>query len=492
MSDLVFLPAHKLAKMIREGKLSSRELLEAHLNQIDRHNSQLNAVCTLDIRAARLRAQQADEALANGENWGPLHGVPITVKDIFETAGLKTTAGYIPLKDYVPQQDATVVSRLRAAGAVIMGKSNLAELAADYQSTNSLFPRVNNPWNISYTAGGSSGGSAAAVAAGFSPLEIGNDIAGSIRQPAHFCGIYGLKTTERRVSTAGHIPETPGMPHCLRQMLTVGCFARNIEDLRLGFSIIAGADIRRSEIPPVPLDRPSGKELGEIKIAWIDEWPGIPVANEILRAMQTVVQTLTEAGGQTDRWMPSDFNLSEMWSLYARIAAYINNYAQPRDRYNIRRSLTLLYRVATQGDRNLRQLSNFARFWPEFLRPSLKGYFEALTERDSYIAKLDAALEPWDVWLMPVAATAAFTHRPAWTAVEVNGKKYPHMVANGAYTIPFNLSGHPAMVIPVGQTSQGLPIGVQLVGKRWREVELLAIAQVLDQYIGECWQPPGY
>ena len=126
------------------------------------------------------------------------------------------------------------------------------------------------------------------------------------------------------------------------------------------------------------------------------------------------------------------------------------------------------------------------------LWPSLKGYFETLTERDNYIARLDTALEPWDVWLMPVAATAAFTHRPAWSAVEVNGKQYPHSIANGAYTIPFSLSGHPAVVIPVGQTSQGLPIGVQLVGKRWREMELLNIAKLLDPYIGECWQPPGF
>ncbi|MEM9486610.1 MAG: amidase [Cyanobacteria bacterium P01_F01_bin.116] len=492
MSDLVFLAAHKLAKMLRDGKLSSQDLLQLHLDQIERHNVRLSAICTLDVEAARVRSQQADEALARGEVWGPLHGVPITVKDIFETAGLRTTAGYIPLKDYVPQQDATVVARLRAAGGIIMGKSNLAELAGDYQSTNPLFPRVNNPWNVAYTAGGSSGGSAVAVATGMSSLEIGNDIAGSVRQPAHFCGVYGLKPTEGRLSTAGHIPETPSMPHCLRQMLTVGCFARSIEDLRLGFSVIAGADDRRPEIPPVPLDVPPEKNIGDLKVAWLDEWPGIPVDCEILTAIQTVIQTVTEAGAQTDRWLPDDFDLSEIWALYGRMAAYVNIYAQPKDWHNVRRSVPLLYRTATQGDRKLRQLGNFARFLPELLRPTLKGYFEALTERDDYITRLDAALEPWDVWLMPVAATAAFTHRPAWSAVEVNGRKYPHAVANGAYTIPFSLSGHPAIVIPVGQTSQGLPIGIQLVGKRWREMELLAIAQILDQYIGECWQPPGF
>ncbi len=164
-----------------DRKVSAVEVLEAHLAQINKHNSMLNAICTLDEDNARARAKQADEALTKGENWGALHGVPVTIKDIFETAGVRTTAGYIPLKDYIPQQDATVVARLRAAGAVIVGKTNLAELAGDYQSTNSLFPRVTNPWHLDYTPGGSSGGSAAAVAAGLSPLDLGNDIAGSVR-----------------------------------------------------------------------------------------------------------------------------------------------------------------------------------------------------------------------------------------------------------------------------------------------------------------------
>ncbi len=171
MNNLVWLSAHQLARMICERTVSSVEVLDAHLTQIAKHNSKLNAICTLDADNARARAKLADEANSRGENWGILHGVPITIKDIFETAGLRTTAGYIPLKDYVPQQDATVVARLRAAGAVILGKTNMAELAGDYQSTNSLFPRVNNPWNPDCTAGGSSGGSAAAVAAGFSPLD---------------------------------------------------------------------------------------------------------------------------------------------------------------------------------------------------------------------------------------------------------------------------------------------------------------------------------
>lgn len=174
------------------------------------------------------------------------------------------------------------------------------------------------------------------------------------------------------------------------------------------------------------------------------------------------------------------------------MAAYINNYAQPKDIYNIRRSLTLIWRTATQGDKQLRAIGDFSRFLPEILRPSLRGYFQTLTKRDRFIAQMDAALEPWDVWLTPVAATPAFTHRPAWSAIEIEGKSYPHSIANGAYTILFNLNGHPAVVIPVGQTHNGLPIGLQIIGKRWREMELLAIASQIDKVVGSWQQPPGY
>jgi amidase len=492
MTGLTFASAHQLARMIRDREVSAIEVLDAYLTQIAKHNSKLNAICTLDEDNARTRAKLADEALAKGENWGALHGVPITIKDIFETAGLRTTAGYIPLKDYVPQQDATAVARLRSAGGIIMGKTNMAELAGDYQSTNSLFPRVNNPWHLDYTSGGSSGGSAAAIAAGLSPLDLGNDFGGSVRQPAHFCGVYGLKPTDRRISTAGMIPEVPGMPLCIRQMMTVGCFARSIEDIRLCFSLIAGADPRRPDVPPVPLDRPSDRPLQHLKIAWIDEWADVPVASEIRATMQSIAQKLSKTGVRVDRWLPQNFDLSQIFNLYGRIAAYLNIYAQPVDRYNLRRSLELLFRTATQGDKELRKLGNFTSFLPELLNPSLKGYFEALTERDRFTAYIDEALEPWDVWLCPVAATAAFTHCPAWSAVDVDGKSYPHAVANGTYTIPFNLSGHPAVVIPIGQTQNGLPIGMQIVGKRWYEMELLLIASAIDKVVGGWQHPPGY
>ena len=489
MADITFLSASELTSRIRDRTLSSTEVVTAYLDKIEKHNPALNAVCTLDSESALSRAKEADEASEQGEHWGALHGVPITLKDMFETVDFKTTAGYIPLKDYLPKQDATVVSRLRSAGAIVLGKSNLAELAGDYQSSNSLFPSVNNPWNVEYTSGGSSGGSAAAVSAGLSALDFGNDFAGSIRQPAHFCGIYGLKPTDRRISLAGAIPEVPGMPTCLRQMMTVGCLARSLEDIQLSFSVVAGADPRRPDVPPVPLDTPSGKPLSALNIAWIDEWPQVSVAQAIRERIQDIVQQLSIRGARLEKWSPEGFNISAVLNLYARIAAYVSTYSQPRNSHTVKLGLTQIFRTATQGDKSLRQLGDFSQVIPELLRPSLKGYFEALTERDRFTTQIDKALEPWDVWITPVAATAAFTHRPSWTAIDVDGVDYPYAVANGAYAMPFNLSGHPAVVIPAGLTAEGLPIGLQIVGKRWQEMELIAIAKQIDNVI-EGFHPP--
>jgi len=491
MTDLTFVPAHQLARMIRDRRVSAVEVLDAYLAQIAKHNSKLNAICTLDEATARNKALQADNALAKGEIWGSLHGVPITIKDFFETQDLRTIAGYSPLRDYVPKQDATVVRRLRSAGAVLIGKTNPSDVNGTYQGINDIFPRVNNPWNLDYTPGGSSSGSAVAIAAGLSTLDIGSDIAGSLRQPAHCCGIYTLKPTDRRVSLAGHILEVPGSPKCIRQMLVPGPLARSIEDLRLCFTLMVGTDPRQPEIPPVPLDDPEGKPLKELRIAWSDDFR-VTVAVDIQTAFRHVISKLADNVAVLENWSPPNFDWTAAQKLYYQIAAYNFRYAQPITLNAARKSLTLIWREATQGESSLRQLGNPAQVLKEMFAPTLQGYFSALTERDHLTARIDQALESWDVWLIPVAATPAFTHRPAWSAIDIDGVSYPHAVANGAYTMPFNLSGNPVVVIPIGQTQAGLPIGMQIVGKRWREMELLEIAQKLDRVVGGFQHPPGY
>ncbi|MEM9009386.1 MAG: amidase [Cyanobacteria bacterium P01_F01_bin.86] len=492
MNNLVFTPAYQLAHMIRDRKVSAVEVLEAYLTQIDQHNSNVNAICTLDEENARSKAKRADEALLKGEKWGALHGVPITVKDLFETSGLLTTAGSKSLQDYIPQHDATAVSRLRAAGAILLGKTNVGDLAGGYQGLNDIFPRVNNPWNLDFTTGGTSSGSAAAISAALSPLDLCSDFGGSIRQPAYFCGIYGFKPTDRRVPTTGHIPEVPNAPRCMRQMLTVGGLARSIEDLRLCLQIIAGADSRQPDIPPVPLDQPSHKPLQTRRIAWSDEWSSYPVAGAIKSAMQSIAAQLTDNGVAVEPWCP-DFDFLAAWRCYYKLASYNLIYAQSLTLDENLKNLAFLVRDSTQGDRDFRELGSIAGAGaPVYANTTLKGYFETLTERDQFTAQMDEALAPWDAWLCPVAMTPAFTHCKRGAAITIDGRSVPYSMASGAYVVTFNLTGHPVVVIPIGFTHNGLPIGMQIVGKRWQEMELMELAQELDQVIGAFQHPTGY
>ncbi|MEL6606262.1 MAG: amidase, partial [Cyanobacteria bacterium J06614_10] len=446
---------------------------------------------TLDADSARMRAKQADDTLAKGEIWGALHGVPITIKDFYETKGLRTTAGYKPLQDYVPTQNATVVSRLLAAGAILLGKTNTSDVNGTYQSDNDLFPRVNNPWKLSHTPGGSSGGSAAAIAAGFSALDVGSDVAGSIRQPVHCCGVYGLKPTDGRVSLAGHILEAPESPTCIRKLLVPGPIARSVEDLKLCFSVIAGSDSHRPDIPPVPLDTPSNKSFDELRLAWSDDFI-IPVAADIQSTIRSAVDQIAEKGAVVENWSPKNIDWADVQKLYYCLTACYYRYAQPIDLDRVQKSLTFIWKEATEGASSLRRAGVPSQVLRKVLSPNLKDYFQALTDRDQFIAQLDKALDPWDAWLIPVAATPAFTHRSAWSAIEIDGVVYPHAIANGAYLMPFNLSGHPSVVIPIGQTKDGLPIGLQIIGKRWQDIELLSIAQTVDEAIGGFQHPPDY
>jgi amidase len=491
MSALVFLPAHQLAKAIRDRTVSSLEILEAYLNQISQHNPQLNAIATLDEERATEQAKAADAALARGEIWGALHGVPITIKDTLETAGLRTTSSHQPLADYFPRQDATAVIRLRNAGAVILGKTNPAKLAGDYQSNSPVFGRANNPWDLNRTPGGSTGGGGAAVAAGLSPLELGSDIGGSIRVPAHFCGVFGLKPTDRLVPTNGHIPELPGMSKSIRHMLTVGPLARSVEDLRLCLSLISGADDRQPEIPPVPLENPTERSLKDYRFVWTDQFGDVPVTAETRSTLHKLVEVLTNLGCCIEQHNPPNFDFNAAWETYGTVSAFEVGAAQPLSFDAIRLLLTYEFYERTQTQ-NKRRSPITRGFW-RTATFSLQSYMTALTERDRLIALMDRFLNDWDVWLCPVATVPAFTHHPLGKPIEVDGVRLSYVMACGAYTTIFNLTGHPVVVLPVGQSKEGLlPIGVQVVGRRWKDMALLSVAEKLTEVSEPLAHPLGY
>jgi amidase len=477
-----FSSALELAAAIRERRCTAAELVELYLSRIERHNPALNAVCTLDAEGARRRAQQADAALARGERWGALHGVPMTIKDALETEGVRTTGGHPPLRDHIPARDATAVARLRAAGAILLGKTNVPPLSADYRADNPIFGRTNNPWHLERTPGGSTGGGAAAVAAGLSAFDVGSDLAGSVRTPAHFCGLFALKATERRIPNAGHIPEPPGQPRAVRHMNVLGPLARSLQDLGSLTRILCGPDPREPDVPPVPWLPAPEKPLHDYRFAWSTDFGGIPVTRETKQAIGKLAAELARCGCAVEERNPDGFDFEAAWETWGEIA--------------------IAERAATGHERSAERVAALnatlgeqwavARGSARGVRAGIAEYMVALNRRDALIAALERFFERWDVFLCPVSVGPAIAHVPFGTPIEVDGRPVPYFIAGTAYTCPFNLTGHPALVLPLTRSKEGLPIGVQLLGRRWGEPALLAAAQALAPIGGAFVAPPKF
>jgi amidase len=455
--DLVFASTLQLAAAIRSGSVSAAEVLEAHLAQIEAYNPALNAVVTLDAEQARAQARAADAALANGEDCGPLHGVPFTLKDAHATAGMRTTSGFPPLASHVPQEDSTVTARLKAAGGVLIGKTNLPTLLADFQSNNPIFGSTNNPWKIERTSGGSSGGAAAALAAGMTPFEIGTDLSGSIRIPAHFCGVFGLKPTEQRVSLAGLIPGLPP-PRSVRIMSCIGPMARTAEDLALLYRIIAGPDGRDTDVQPVPIEEPPDVALANLRIAFAPTLPGLPVAADIRHAIEQLARQLYRAGAIVEQAVLPALDFTQDLRSAGELIGMLVGAFQPE--------------------------ANTAP-------TTLAQYLEALHRRDQSMLAWEQFFQEWDALLCPAAMVTAFPHCEPGTPLRLDGQDVDYWMVSGHCTI-FNYTGHPAAVLPYAQDADGLPIGVQVVGRRWGEAHLLAIASALSSIAGAFRRPPGY
>src|SRR5215469_706166 len=458
MIDIVFSSTTELATAIRAGHVAATEVLEAHLAQIATHNPALNAIITMDAERAHARAREADEALARGQVWGPLHGVPFTLKDAHATAGMRTTTGFPPLADYVPQEDGTVTARLKAAGGILIGKTNVHEMLADpAQTNNPIFGRTNNPWDIERTPGGSSGGAAAALASGMTPFEIGTDLSGSIRIPAHFCGLFGLKPTEQRVPLTGLIPGLPA-PRSVRIMSCIGPMARTGEDLALLYEIIAGPDGRDTEVELVPVDQVPDLALKHLRIAVAPTFPGFPVAAEIRYAVEELAKQLNPlCAAVEEATLPAVDFKQELMSAGALIGMMIGAF-KPEEQEQ---------------------------------PTTLAKYLEALHTRDQSILAWEQFFDKWDVLLCPPSMVTAFPHCEPGSPLRVDGQEVTYWMVS-AYSTLFDYTGHPAVVLPYKRDRDGLPIGVQLAGKRWNESRLLAMAKALSEVTGAFQRPPGY
>ncbi len=456
--DVAFSSTVDLAAAIKRGAVSATDALEAQLAQIDKHNPALNAVVMLDADGARKRATEADRAIKRGEYRGPLHGVPFTLKDTHSTAGMRTTVGFPPFAKYLPAEDSVVAARLKAAGAILLGKTNTAMLLADFQTSNPLFGRTNNPWNVERTPGGSSGGAAAALAAGMTPFEIGTDMQSSIRLPAHFCGVFGLKPTENRVSLEGGFPNPGNAPRTIHIMSCIGPMARTAEDLALLYKIIAGPDASDTDLQPVPVEEVPALEVKGLRIAYALTFPGFPVAAAIRAAVEGLARKLSDAGAVVENASLPDLDFHADLQAGGALVGMMLGAAQPEK---------------------------------DEPPPSLADYFAALQKRDRSIIAWEKFLSQWDALLCPVSMTTAFSHCEAGTPLRVDGRDEDYWMVAGHGAL-FNYSGHPAIAMPCGLDGDGLPIGVQLVGKRWSESRLLAVAQALSPLGGGFRRPPGY
>jgi Asp-tRNA(Asn)/Glu-tRNA(Gln) amidotransferase A subunit family amidase len=468
MPELTFLSAVSMAEQIREKKLSPVELVEAHLARIEKLNSKLKAFVQLDAEGARCQARAAEKAVTRGEKLGPLHGVPISIKSSIEVMGMKCEAGSKLRAGFVAATDAPLVSRLRNAGATILGMTNTPELLMAWETDNLLYGCTHNPWDLSRTAGGSSGGEAAAIAAGCSAGGVGSDGGGSIRVPAHFSGICGLKPTPGRIPATGHFPTSVG-PFAL--IGVVGPMARTVSDLKVLFEVMQGPDDGDTSAAPVPVRWLSRNDLKKLRIGYFEDDGRTPVTAETRAAVRTAAEALKRAGFEVEPFRPEGLEQArQLWWQFFGIAG------------------GMLLRPMTKGREAdltaiLKQhLSQVATEPPH----SGQTLLDTWIMRDIVRMQVFSEMREYPILLCPVASIPAFRHgERSW---EIDGKTVQYLDA-WSYTEWFNLLGTPAVAVPFGRSNEGLPIGVQIVARPWEEELVLAVAVELEAQRGE-WQAP--
>lgn len=456
---LTELSAAELARLVKARGVSSVEVIEAYRERIERFNPALNAIVTLAPDLLD-QAREADLAIARGDAVGPLHGVPITIKDTIETVGLLTTSGSRLRASYVPAQDADSVTRLKAAGAIILGKTNTPEMAIPYETDNPVFGRTNNPYDLERTPGGSSGGEAAAIAACLSPAGLGSDLSGSIRVPAHFSGIAGLRPTSGRISMEGHMPRSPG---ALAFGACIGPMARRVEDLSLLFNVLA--------LSSAEVTAPVRPDLRGRRLGWYDYDGVTPVTEETKLAVQAAVKGLGLAGLEIiDERPPAVEFGSRLWiDLFSRPSA-----AKLREFYSGREGEAgpVAGKIIDRSDAHVSAEASADE--------------DALRERERLREQLLEWMETTPLIVAPVGATAAFEH--GVKTVDVAGESVSVFRAF-SYAQTFNVFDLPSVVVCAGQTAAGLPIGVQIVGRPYAEHEVLAAASIIEAALGG-WRPP--
>lgn len=425
MDELIYAPAATLAAAIRSGQVSSSEVIEAYLERIAQVNPRLNALVQVAAESARRQALASDTALARGEIHGPLHGVPFTAKDVFETEGIVSAAGLESRAAFVPERDAVVVARLKAAGAILLGKTNCPPGGGGGVTDNPVYGRTNNPYDLTRSPGGSSGGEAAAVASGESPLGLGSDSGGSLRVPAHFCGVATLKPTSGRIPNTGTFNHPGGLSDYRTQ---IGPLARSVQDLILAFAIIAGGDGCDAGVIPMPIGNPDSVDLRDLRVAYYADDGEYAPTPETMATVQQAARVLADKGLKVEERRPA----------------------------------------CLRDSRNITE-----RYWrmSELTGAEVEQLF---LDWDHFRSGMLSFLQGHDVILCPVDS------RPAPIHGELTDGLFN-------YTLPFSLTGWPCLVVRLGTSAEGLPIGVQIVARPWHEEVALAVGCHLESVLGG-WQ----
>jgi amidase len=461
MDELLLASATRIAQAIREKKISSEEFVKTCMARIEEVNPRLNAVVQLPAERALAAAREADAALARGEIRGPLHGVPFTLKDAIEAEGVISTGGTEGRRNHVPSADATVARRLREAGAILLSKTNCPELGWAWESDNLIYGRTNNPYDLTLSPGGSSGGESAVIAAGGSPFGLGSDAGGSVRFPAHCTGITAIKPTSGRVPRTGHFPGPGGTLDTLWQ---IGPLARYVEDLALVLPILSGVDWRDAAIVPLRLNHPSAADLQASRVAFhTDNGVAAPTA-ETIETIEKAAAALAEAGVRVEELRPP--GIEQTYEIYLKLFSADGG-----------AGIEALLREA--GTKRVHPLMQRVL---EIQRANAltTAEFSALVARwDAFRSAMLAFMERYDAILCPVAAFPGMVHGSTYNRLEAF-----------SYTMTYNLTGWPAAVVRAGALPSGLPIGVQIVARPWREDVALALAQSIENSLGG-YRPPA-
>ena len=462
-------PPYSTIKEIAEGihskEFSPVEIVEAHLQRIEKWQPKLNAFVHLDASEARSQARAAEAAVLRGGKLGPLHGVPLTIKSCIDVAGWHCPAGSLLRKEYVPKFDAPLVSRLKAAGAILLGNTNTPEFLMAYETDNLLTGKTSNPGNFAYSAGGSSGGEAAAIAAGCSAGGVGSDGGGSIRVPAHFCGICGLKPTPGRIPATGHFPPGAG---AFSWIGVVGPMARTIADVRRLFEVMAGPDAGDALSAPVPLREYRKNDLRGLRVGILESDALGLATPETRSAVDRAAKSLAESGFIVEpfRLTGLDRALELWWFFFGPVIGHLFRQSVAGHEDQISPMLREYLSYATSGD-----------------SITLDRFMKACADRDLLRAELLRQMQDVPILLSPVSSGPAFRHG------EGNYRPGTGYLDTMRYSQWLNLAGFPGASVPVGASNDGLPIGVQVIGRPFEEELVLSVAEAIEAGRG-IWQPP--